>query len=180
MPILALFYHCHQHPNIINTSIRTLDHQIFSKGQWNKAIITAHPQVTINLAQDKRPSKVVMVPAAADTGSHSNLWLLDKLIKAGFHMSNLSPVSISLNATNRSSIQIDGAFHAITEGRSHADELIVCHSMIYVSHDVTIIYLSYGTMVAFGIVNYDFPVVNQSAYQPISRPARNHHLRPTT
>ena len=105
-----------------------------------------------------------MVPAAADTGSHSNLRLLDKLIKAGFHMSNLSPVSISLNATNRSSIQINGAFHAITEKRSHADELIVCHSMIYVSHDVTIIYLSYGTMVAFGIVNHDFPMVSQSAY----------------
>ena len=55
--MVVLFCHYHQHPNTVNTSIQTLDHQIFSKGQWKNAIITTHPQVTLNLALDKHPFK---------------------------------------------------------------------------------------------------------------------------
>ena len=76
-------------------------------------------------------------------------------------MSDLSPVSISLNAANRLPIRIDGAFHATIKGRSHADELVVCYSMIYISRDVTTMYLSYDTLVTLGIVNHDFLMVGQ-------------------
>lgn len=83
-------------------------------------------------------------------------------------MSDLSPVSISSDATNRSPIQIDGAFHATFEGRSHMDDQIVCDSMIYVSRDLTVMYFSYDTMVVLGIVNHDFPIVGQ--FSPSSNP----------
>ena len=118
---------------------------------------SSHPQS----CPRQTPIQVVGIRATDDAGAQSCLWLLDKFMKAGFQMSDLSPVSISLNVPNRSPIQIDGAFHATIEGRSHADELIVCHSMIYVSSDVTAMYLSYDTMIAFGIVNHDFPMVSQ-------------------
>ena len=141
------------------TSIQTLDHQIFSKGKWKRAKITAYPQVTLNLALDKHPSKVIEVTAVTDTESQSDLWLLDQFLKAGFQMSDLSLVSTSLNAANRLPIRINSAFHATIKGRSHTNELIVCHSLIYVSPEVTTIYLSYDTMVALGIVNHDFLMV---------------------
>ena len=87
-------------------------------------------------------------------------------------MSDLSPVSISLNVANRSPIRIDGAFHATIKGCSHADELIVCYSMIYISRDVTTRYLSYDSMVALGIVNHDFPMVGQFSLSTNPTPSK--------
>ena len=40
--------------------------------------------------------------------------------------------------------------------------------MIYVSHDLTVMYFSCDTMVALGIVNHDFPIVGQ--FSPSSNP----------
>ena len=141
------------------TSIQTLDHQIFSKGQWKRAKITAYLQVTLNFALDKPPSKVIEVTAVTDAEPQSNLWLLDQFLKAGFQMSDHSPVFVSLNAANRLPIRINGALHATIKGRSHTNELIVCQSLIYVSPDVTTIYLTYDTMVPLGIINHDFLMV---------------------
>ena len=47
----------------------------------------------------------VMISSVRDnTGAQSGIWPLDKFLKVGFQMSDLSPVSISSNATNRSPI----------------------------------------------------------------------------
>ena len=45
--------------------------------------------------------------------------------------------------------------------RSHMGELIVYHSLIYVSHNLTTMYLSYDIMVALGVVKHDFSIVGQ-------------------
>ena len=134
--------------------------------------ITAQPRVTLNVALEKRPSKVVEVTSVADTGAQSDLWLLDKYLKAWYRMSDLSPVSISLNAANRLPIRIDDAFHANIKGRSHADELIVCYSMIYISRDVTTMYISYDTMATLGIVNHDFLMVGQFSLSTNPTPSK--------
>ena len=91
-------------------------------------------------------------------------------------MSDLLPVSISLNAENRSLIWINDAFHATMKRRSHMHELIVYHSLIYVSHNLTTMYLSYDIMVALGVVKHDFSMVGQFNLSPIPHSARNHHL----
>ena len=92
--------------------------------------------------------------------------------EAGFQISDLSPISISLNAANRSPIWINGAFHATIKGRFHLDELIVCHSRIYVSHDMTKMYPSYYTMVALGILNHEYPMVGQFSLSANPMPSK--------
>lgn len=74
-------------------------------------------------------------------------------------MSDLSSVSLSLNAANKSPIHIEGAFHASFTGQSLNGGKITCQSVVYVSRDVSSLYLSYNTMVDLGIVNRDFPQV---------------------
>ena len=87
-------------------------------------------------------------------------------------MSDLSSVSISLNAANKSPIHIYGAFHATIKRRSHADEFIVCHSIIYVNRNVTTMYLSHDTMVTLGILNHNFSMVGQFSLSTNPTPSK--------
>jgi len=74
-------------------------------------------------------------------------------------MEDLSPVSITLNAANKSPIKIDGAFFAKLAGQSTSGKVITCQTMIYVSRDVKSLYLSFDTMLDLGILCKDFPKV---------------------
>jgi len=140
---------------------KILDHQIFSKGQWRRTRLTGHPRITLGLALETHPSRRIEVTAVADSGAQSNLWSLDAFLNAGFKMSDLSQVTLSLNAANKSPIRIVGAFLAIFKGHSADGDAISCRSMVYVSRDVTTLYLSYDTMVDLGIVNHSFPTIGQ-------------------
>ena len=97
--------------------------------------------------------------AVADSGAQSDLWSLEKFLRAGYSKEDLYPVVMSLNAANKSPIKISGAFFATIAGRSPTGKKITCRSMIYVSPDVKRFYLCYDTMLALGILNRDFPKV---------------------
>ena len=135
-----------------------LHHQVFSKGEWRRAQIMAHPQILLKLSADSQPLSVEVM-GIADTGAQSDLWSLEQFITADFSKHDLSPVSLSLHAANRSPIKINGAFHARLEGRSNSGVKVHCRTIIYVSQDVKSLYLSYNTMLELGIINTDFPAV---------------------
>ena len=116
------------------------------------------------------PTKVVKVVTVADTGAQSDLWSLDEFLNAGYKISDLSPVSRSLNAANKSPIRIDGAFIASFSGLSPNGDRITCPSMVYVSRDVSTMYLSYDTMVDLGIVSHNFPQIGMYSASPCTEP----------
>ena len=159
-----------QTPAIATTkSAQPLNHQLFSKTGWRRVRASDHPKVSLKLAMKSPRSKSIKVTAIADTGAQSDLWSLAEFLKAGFKLSDLSPVSLSLNAANKSSIRIDGAFDASFTGQSKRGGNITCNSTVYVSRDVSSLYLSYDTMVDLGIVNHDFPQIGMySATQDVN------------
>ena len=140
-----------------NDAAVPLSHHIFNKGEWRRARITDHPRISLELtAGNRRP---VSVTAVADSGAQSNLWSMEGFLQAGFIMKELSPVSLSLNAANKSPIRIDGAFFARITGKSPEGDTVVCHTMVYVSRDVRSLYLSFDTMLDLGILNRNFPKI---------------------
>ena len=154
-----------------------LPHHIFNKGEWRRARITDHPQVPLKRALDSHPNGFVNINGITDTGSQSDLWSLDEFLSAGFSMDDLSPVSLSLNAANKSPITIHGAFFARFEGCSHNGDRVSCRSMVYVSRDVKSLYLSYDTMLELGIIDSDFPVVGK--FSPTLKPAKTNNVYPS-
>lgn len=154
-----------EHPTDVtvatNKKPTTMSHQPFTKSGWKKAKTSDHPKVNLTIAMRTSPSKSTEVTAVADTGAQSNLWALKDFLKAGYKLSDLSPVSLSLNAANKSPIHIEGAFRATFTGQSLNGRKVLSHSVVYVSRDVTTLYLSYDTMVDLGIVNRDFPRIGQ-------------------
>ena len=99
---------------------------------------------------------VCCVTAVADSGTQSDLWSLDKFLQAGVTMRDLLPLSLSLNAANKSPNSIDGAFFSKITGESMT-YMISCEAMIYVRRDIKSMYPSYKTMLVLGILNSDFP-----------------------
>jgi len=133
-----------------------LGHHIFNKGEWRRSDIKEHPRIQLELSSKNVSTSVT---AVADSGAQSNLWSLNQFLDAGFTKADLSPVSLSLSAANKSPIKIEGAFFAKLTGRSPAGKTVSCQSMIYVSKDVKSLYLSYDTMLDLGILNRNFPQI---------------------
>ena len=133
-----------------------MSHQIFSKDEWRRSKLTNHPRVLLNLRpQLANPNRSVTVNALADSGAQSDVWSLDEYIKAGFSRGDLHPVTLGLNAANKSAIRIEGAFFGTITGGSETQ--IEAKSMIYVSSDVRGFYLSYETMMNLDMLPKNFP-----------------------
>ena len=149
--------------NVTNgTKPRNLDHQIFTKGAWRKTRVTQQPSVTLNLTADNYPSCPIKIRAIVDSGAQSDLWSLEAFLNAGFCRSDLHPVSLSINAANKSPIRIDGAFFGTLEGESAGTNQVISHkSMVYVSRDANAMYLSYDSMLGLGILSHEFPQIGR-------------------
>ena len=72
-------------------------------------------------------------------------------------MDDLQPVTLSLNAANKSPIRLDGAFFATITGTKADGSPLDCKSMVYVSRDVRDFYLSEETMMNLGMLSRNFP-----------------------
>ena len=81
---------------------------------------------------------------------------------AGFCKNDLLPVSIRVQATNKISVNILGAFRATVSGMCSNNEVISCNSITYVIDSATGVqsfFLSYETMLVILIINRDFPII---------------------
>ena len=73
------------------------------------------------------------ISAIADTGAQSDLWSLEVFLACGFSRDDLHPVNLSLLATNRSPIAIEGAFFVRLSTAPSDSGVTSCHTMVYVS-----------------------------------------------
>ena len=137
-------------------NIGTMDHHIFNKGEWRRARLADHPRVKLSIAPNRAHAKPTCVDGIADSGAQSNVWSLADYLKAGYLKEDLSPVSLSLNAANKSPIKIDGAFFSEIRGINTDGSVITCKAMIYVSRNVSRFFLSYATMIDLGMLPKNF------------------------
>ena len=163
-------------------NVISLDHHVFSKGEWKRAHLRDHPKVQITIALDKsawwhkkksdKPSIAapidVTTTAIADSGAQSDLWSLDEYLAHGFSRNDLAPVKMAFSAANRSPIPIEGAFFATIGTQLASGIWKTCRSMIYVSSAVRTMYLSYESMLNLGILNLAFPDASE-----LNKPLRN-------
>ncbi|KAK2555623.1 hypothetical protein P5673_022644 [Acropora cervicornis] len=146
----------------------TLDHHIFTNGEWKRARLRDHPRVPITISIDtsaqtryRTPNRtsntIAEVSAIADTGAQSDLWSMTDFIARGFSRDDLLPVRLGLSAANRSPISIEGAFFAKRTTQPHNGVVTSCRSMVYVSSSVHAMYLSYDSLLNLGVLSKDFP-----------------------
>ena len=142
----------------------TLDHLIFTKGEWKRARLREHPSIPLTITKIDRQSgarSASMTPPAkiqalADSGAQSDLWSLRDYLAHGFLESELLPVRMALTTASQAPLSVEGAFFAKIEAKSRNGETSACRAMIYVSSSVTGMYLSFDSMVNLGILSSDF------------------------
>ena len=137
--------------------VAVLSHQIFTKGEWQRARLRSHPRAEIFLTPEHSPQLVTKVQGLADSGAQSDVWSLEAYLDAGYSRTDLQPVSMSLNAANKSPINIDGAFFTEVSGVTEKGDTISHKAMVYVSRDVKGFYLSCSTMLELGMLSPSFP-----------------------
>ena len=81
------------------------------------------------------------VIAIADTGAQTNVWPLRNILAAGLYRS-IRILASDLVAANHSTIKIEGAFFAVIKGLDADKSNVQCHATIYVSADVSTLYIS--------------------------------------
>ena len=115
------------------------------------------------------------VLAIADTGAQTNVWSLRNFLTAGFNRSILIPVS-DLVGANYSGIKIEGAFFAVVKGLGADKANMQCHAMIYVSIDVSTLYLSQATLSDLGVLSPQFFLVGE--HPPLNTHKQNSTIKP--
>ena len=163
----------------------SLNHHIFSKGEWKRACLREHPRVAITISLDKStqdnsgnshqsPDIHADVSAIADTGAQSDLWSFADFLASGLTRADLHPIHLSLSAANRSPILIEGAFFAKLATRSPTGEESSCRSMVYVSSSFQDMYLSYESLLNLSLLSSDFPSTDHGA-SPCGRCHQGQH-----
>ena len=158
-----------------NHQIVLLEHHIFTRGAWRKARFAKHPRIKIKVSLDKdkhRQGRKIgaTIDAIADSGAQSNLWGLQKYIDSGFRKEDLLEVKTSLSAANKSSIRICGAFFSNICGSTSEGEEIMTKCLIYVSPDVSDLFVSQETMIQLEIIGQDFPRVGGARAAATTQP----------
>ena len=139
-------------------------HHALVNGQW---VTCEHPTISVNISMDQAwcrdkhpPHTAKNVVAIADTGTQTNVSSLREFLAAGFKRSILIPAP-DLVAANHSHISIDGAFFAVIGGNSRDGKSAQCHAMIYISSDVSTLYLSQETLADLGVLSPSFPLIGE-------------------
>lgn len=81
-------------------------------GRTDQVEQVADCEMQSDLPDEQVPSKIVQVEGIADSGAQSDVWSMKEFLRAGFSEDDLHPVTMSLNAANKSPIKINGAFFA--------------------------------------------------------------------
>jgi hypothetical protein len=171
-PVVSEEFICRQ--QVKQGHVMTLQHHIFTKGEWRRAKFTQHPTVSIRVSIDgtairprrlRQPPCSVEVDAVTDSGAQSDVWSLKQFLAHGFSHDDLHPVSMNLRAANKSRIVIDGAFFGILAGHDPQGVKVSCRTMIYVSRDVHNLFLSHDSLLALGILPLSFPTIGDVGQQ---------------
>ncbi len=83
------------HTGVNLTKPATLQHHIFTQGEWRRALLRAHPRIDISISlanphknfkggRKHTPNAHTDVSAIVDTGAQSDLWSLQRFLDSGF------------------------------------------------------------------------------------------------
>ena len=132
-----------------------MDRHIFSEGEWRRAKFLDHPTWSTCVSVDRkdyaefsRPCPKVPsfnVVAKLHSCAQSCLWSKREFLMAGFKEEDLIPVSLGLNAANKSSIKIAGAI-LVRLNVKIDDQLSSCATMVYISPYCEGFYMSLEAM----------------------------------
>ena len=163
-------------PKRANGKIIRLPHQIFSKGQWRRARFGNHPKVKLDISWNPQDYKDFGVKcpcapasstdAVTDSGAMLNLWSYQECLEAGFTDDDLLPVSMDLEAANKSPISIEGALFLRLSGKSPTGTIYSCAALVYISRQARGFYLSLESMMDLLIIPRDFPHIGAVPDQP--------------
>ena len=102
--------------NAIHKKPITLNHHVFTNGNWKLKLAQPHPTVQLSVSTEKadydrfgldHPRFLKhSIKAIVDSGAQCCLWGLLDCLAAGFSQSNLIPVKQKLNAVSRIRINI--------------------------------------------------------------------------
>ena len=98
--------------------VAVLSHHIFTKGEWRQARLRSHPRVDLVINSEDAQEHNANIQGLADSGVQSDVWSLEAYLNSGLSRDDLRPVSLNLNAANKSPIHIDGAFFSKISGKS--------------------------------------------------------------
>ena len=115
------------------------------------------------------------VIAVALTGAQTNVWSLRNFLAAGFNR-NILISALDLVAANHSVIKIEGAFFAVIKGLGADKANVQCHAMIYISADVSSLYLSQATSSDLGVLSLQFLLVGE--HTPLNTHKQNSTTKP--
>ena len=141
-----------------------MSHHIFSSGEWRRAKFMDHPTIDLTMTLARKDYKAFSFrrpknfhpftfKAKLDSCAQSCLWSLKDCMQAGFQKEDLIPVSLKLNAANKSSIEIVGAVIARLHGTLPDGKEISCATMIYVSPSAEGFFLSLEAMLDMGLLS---------------------------
>ncbi len=83
---------------------------------------------SLTVSPEQSPSCVSKVDGIADSGAQLDVWSLDEYVEAGFLIEQLQPAVLSLTASNKSLIHIDGAFFTTITGiKTYTGKPINCN-----------------------------------------------------
>ena len=102
------------------------------------------------------------ITAFADTCALSHPWALDDFSVFGYNEDHLIPVSVDLEAANKSPITIEGAARVHLKGVSPDGSKSSCATMVYISWQAREFHLSLKTLIDLGIIPIDFPTIGTS------------------
>ena len=96
---------------------------IFNKKKLHKSKSLDHPFASVKITK-YGSNKLIKVSALADTGAQSNLWGWKNFQDAGFGKKGLLPVSITIRAANKISVNILEDLKATFNGTSPKNDVI--------------------------------------------------------
>ena len=159
--------------NAVQTKSLTLNHHVFTNGNWKLKLAQPHPTVQLKVSTDSSDYEGFgfdnpgildqLIKAIVDSGAQCCLWGLADCLAAGFRQSDLIPVRQKLNAVSRMRINIYGAVILRMNGVSQDERKHSCAAIVYVSPDVSGFYLSKEAMIQLQIIPADFPRVGGAA-----------------
>ena len=145
----------------------TLEHQIFEEYLWRPVRNQNHPKMAVRMEfnSDDYENFGMSCPSAGsydtvavtDTGAQVCLYPRRDLYKLNMSRTELFPVKRKIIAANRSPISIDGAMLIRFKGK--CGELPVAAAMIYVSPDVSEVYLSKHVQSQLEVISKNFPTI---------------------
>jgi hypothetical protein len=120
-----------------------MDHHVFTEGEWRRSRFLEHPTWPTRISVRRKdysdfsrscpqlPSTINVI-AKLDSCAQSCLWSRKEFLAAGFKEDDLIPVSLGLNAANKSSIKIDGAILVRLDVKVGGKDR-TCATMVYIS-----------------------------------------------